>query len=143
MEFLKITSSAFLNGEKIPAKYTGDGENINPEINIAGLPKETKSIVLIVDDPDAPSGVWVHWVVFNIPPIERIEENSIPGEEGMNDFRASSYKGPCPPSGSHRYFFRVYALDTLLGSGFLTKSDLELEMKGHILAKGELMGKFR
>jgi Raf kinase inhibitor-like YbhB/YbcL family protein len=143
MEMLKITSSAFLNNEKIPEKYTYDGENINPEIDIEGIPEETKSLVLIVEDPDAPTGNWVHWAVFNIKPSQRIFENSIPGEEAMNDFKETKYLGPCPPSGSHRYFFRVYALDIIIASGFLTKADLELEMRGHVLAKGEIVGKYR
>jgi len=145
---LIITSPAFKDGEKIPSKYTCDGENINPELNIEGIPEGTKSLVLIVDDPDAPAGTWVHWVVFNIPVPPnateiKIAENSVPGEEGMNDFKKTSYGGPCPPSGSHRYYFRVYALDTKLNLDFATKSDVELAMKNHILAKGELIGRFR
>jgi len=140
---LKVTSPAFSEGEKIPAKYTCDGENVNPELDIEGIPDGTKSLAIIVDDPDAPRGDWVHWVVFNILPTAKIEEDSTPGTEGMNDFKKTSYGGPCPPSGSHRYFFRVYALDAKLNLDFTTKADLEMAMKGHILAKGELMGKFR
>lgn len=140
---MQVRSPAFLHGEKIPARHTCDGENVNPELDISGIPADTKSLVIIVEDPDAISGTWIHWIVFNIPPREVIEENSVPGEEAMNDFKDTSYRGPCPPSGSHRYIFRVYALDTLLGSGFLTKADLELEIKGHILAKGEIMGRYR
>ncbi len=142
---LKITS-AFANGEKIPKKYTCDGENISPELKIEGLPEAAKSLVLIVDDPDAPAGDWVHWVVFNIPVSGdklTIKEDSVPGEEGMNDFKKTSYGGPCPPGGTHRYFFRVYALDSMLTLSFATKADVELAMKNHVLAKGELMGKFR
>jgi hypothetical protein len=139
---LKVTST-FVEGEKIPAKYTCDGDNINPELNIEGIPEATKTLVLIVDDPDAPGGTWTHWIVFNIPPNNKIEENSVPGEEGMNDFKITRYGGPCPPSGSHRYFFRVYALDTQLSLSFATREDVELAMRNHILAKGGLMGKFR
>lgn len=143
MELLKVTSPAFSNGEKIPSKYTCDGDNINPELIIEHLPSETKSLVIIVEDPNAVNGSWIHWIVFNIPPILVIKENSVPGIEGLNDYKNTSYSGPCPPSGSHRYFFRVYALDTLLTLSFATKADVELEMKNHVLAKGELMGKYR
>lgn len=140
---LKITSPAFLEGEHIPDKFTCKGENVNPELDIKGIPEGTKSLAIIVDDPDGSN--WVHWLVFNIPEDKnKVDENSVPGTEGMNDFKRTEYRGPCPPSGSglHRYFFRVYALDSMLNIDFATKSDLELEMKNHILAKGELMGKF-
>lgn len=147
MEKLKITSPAFKESGDIPDKYACNGENVNPEIKIEGIPAEAKSLVLIVDDPDAPAGDWVHWVVFNIPVAGsalKIEENSAPGEEGMNDFKKTNYGGPCPPPGNaHRYFFKVYALDTKLNLSFATKQDVELAMKNHILAKGWLMGKFK
>lgn len=147
MEKLKITSPTFQESGDIPDKYTCNGENVNPEINIEGIPAEAKSLVLIVDDPDAPAGDWVHWVVFNIPvsgSALKIEENSAPGEEGMNDFKKTNYGGPCPPPGNaHRYFFKVYALDTKLSLSFATKQDVELAMKSHILVKGWLMGKFK
>lgn len=143
ISFLKVTSPAFQQGEKIPAKYTCDGENVNPELIIENIPAGTKSLVLVVEDPNAPTGTWVHWVLFNIPPTNNIKENSVPGDEGMNDFKKTTYGGPCPPSGSHRYYFRVYALDSMLNLSFATKADVELEMKEHILAKGELMGKYK
>ena len=141
MKELTITSPAFESNKSIPSKYTCDGNNVNPTLNIEGIPKETKSLVLIVDDPDAPMGTWDHWIVWNIPPTNKIEENSVPGIEGLNDFRKRSYGGPCPPSGTHRYFFKVYALDTKLDlNPNSRKKDVEKAMKDHILAKGELVG---
>ena len=94
---LVITSPAFMDGGRIPVKYTCDGDNVNPQLDIRGMPEGTKSLILIVDDPDAPMGTWDHWVVWNIPPEGKIEEDSVPGTEGMNDFRKRSYGGPCPP----------------------------------------------
>jgi Raf kinase inhibitor-like YbhB/YbcL family protein len=138
---LTVTGPAFENNKLIPVKYTCDGDDVNPLLIIEGIPEETKSLVLIVDDPDAPMGTWDHWVVWNIPPTNRIEENSVPGVEGLNDFRKHSYGGPCPPSGTHRYFFKVYALDTKLDLNQNSKKkDLEKAMKDHTLAKGELVG---
>ena len=104
MSNLVISSPAFKNNKEIPRKYTCDGEDVNPQLDINGLPEETKSLVLIVDDPDAPMGDWVHWIVWNIAPTDKIKENSVPGVEGMNDFSKHYYGGPCPPSGTHRYF---------------------------------------
>lgn len=141
MSNLVISSPAFKNNKEIPRKYTCDGEDVNPQLDIGGLPEETKSLVLIVDDPDAPMGDWVHWIVWNIAPTNRIKEKNVPGVEGMNDFRRHSYGGPCPPSGTHRYFFKVYALDTEFSLQVHSrKKDLENAMSGHILAKGELVG---
>nr|MDO8132980.1 YbhB/YbcL family Raf kinase inhibitor-like protein [Candidatus Njordarchaeum guaymaensis] len=139
-----MTSPAFENKGSIPSKYTCDGRDVNPPLKIEDIPKETQSLVLIVDDPDAPAGTFDHWIVWNIPPTERIEENSVPGTEGLNDLRKHSYGGPCPPSGTHRYFFKVYALDTKLSlNPNSRKRDLEKAMTGHILAKGELIGLYR
>ncbi len=141
MKELKITSSAFKNNDSIPIKYTCDGDDVNPPLTIEDVPKETRSLVLIVDDPDAPIGTWVHWIVWNIPPTEEIEEDSIPGVEGINDYKKHSYGGPCPPSGTHRYFFKVYALGTKLDLDVNSKKkDVERAMEGHILAKGEIVG---
>jgi Raf kinase inhibitor-like YbhB/YbcL family protein len=141
MEKLTITSSVFKNKGVIPAKYTCDGEDVNPPLSFEGVPEGTESLVLIVDDPDAPMGTWDHWVVWNIPPVEKMEENSIPGTEGLNDFGKHSYGGPCPPSGTHRYFFKVYALDTKLDlPSNSRKRNVEKAMEGHILAKGEIIG---
>jgi Raf kinase inhibitor-like YbhB/YbcL family protein len=141
MEKLTITSSVFKNKGVIPAKYTCDGEDVNPHLSFEGVPEETESLVLIVDDPDAPMGTWDHWVVWDIPPTKRIEENSVPGTEGLNDFGKHSYGGPCPPSGTHRYFFKVYALDAKLDlPSNSRKRNVEKAMDGHILAKGEIIG---
>lgn len=141
MEELKVTSSSFDNQDSIPKKYSCDGENVNPPLKIENIPQEGKSIVLIVDDPDAPMGTWVHWVVWNIPIKKMIEENSVPGTEGLNDSMRHNYGGPCPPSGSHRYFFKVYVLDTKLDiASNSRKEDVEKAMEGHILAKGVLIG---
>ena len=141
MKELSITSPAFQNSKPIPSKYTCDGNDVNPPLTIEGIREETKSLVLIVDDPDAPMRTWDHWIVWNMPPTNKIEENSIPGTEGLNDFRRHSYGGPCPPSGTHRYFFKVYALDTKLDlDPNSRKKDVEKAMKNHILAKGELVG---
>lgn len=141
MKEMKISSPNFQNNERIPEKYTCDGEDINPTIHIEDIPEGTKSLVLIVDDPDAPIGTWVHWVVFNIPPTNLIEEDSVPGTEAMNNFERTSYGGPCPPSGVHRYFFKVYALDTELSlTEDATKDNVEDAMTDHILGKGELIG---
>lgn len=138
---ITVTSPAFIHGEKIPSKYTCDGANISPPLIIHGLPDETKCLVLIVEDPDAPMGVWDHWIVWNILPSTQIKEDSIPGIEGINSFKRNHYGGPCPPSGIHRYFFKVFALNTFLeldaASG---KDSVEKAMKKHILAHGELVG---
>ncbi len=141
MEKLTVLSAAFRNNEKIPPKYTCDGKNVNPPLRIEGIPKEAKSLVLIIEDPDAQSGLWIHWVVWNIPPTGIINENSIPGQEGLTTSKRHAYGGPCPPFGTHRYFFKIYALDTKLdlnaNSG---KQDVEKVVQKHILAKGELVG---
>ncbi|MGB9927041.1 MAG: YbhB/YbcL family Raf kinase inhibitor-like protein [Methanosarcina sp.] len=139
---IKVFSSAFQANGTIPRKYTCKGENINPPLQFEGIPEEAESLVLIMDDPDAPMKTFTHWIVWNIEPVAKIEEDSIPGIEGLNDFRKIGYGGPCPPSGTHRYFFRVYALDRQIelkaGAG---RKELESEMIGHIVAEGELMGK--
>ncbi len=143
MKELTITSPAFENKGFIPEKYTRDGDDVNPPLKIEGVPEGTQSLVLIVDDPDAPRGTWDHWVVWNITPTEKIEENNVPGTEGLNDFNRHSYGGPCPPSGTHRYFFKVYALDIKLGlDSNSRKKDVERAMKGHIIAKGEIVGRY-
>jgi len=140
MKNLIVTSPAFSNKTRIPSKYTCHGEDVNPQLNIEDIPDETKSLVLIVDDPDCPIGDWVHWIVWNIKPTSMIKEDSVPGVEGINDFGKHPYGGPCPPSGTHRYFFKVYALDTILSLDIHThKKELEKAITGHILAKGELI----
>ena len=141
MERLEVRSPAFGNNERIPKRYTCDGEDVNPPLEILGVPEGTQSIVLIMDDPDAPGGIWDHWVVWNISPDTKIRENSSPGIVGVNSWGQNSYGGPCPPSGTHRYFFRAYALDTKLDiPSSSRKRDVEEAMRGHVLAKGELVG---
>jgi Raf kinase inhibitor-like YbhB/YbcL family protein len=138
---MKITSPEFKDNSLIPTKFTCRGEDINPALFVENIPERTKSLALIIDDPDAPGETWVHWVVFNIPLISLIEENSIPGKEGKNSFGGKHYGGPCPPSGTHRYLFKLYALDTILESDEgITKKDLEKSMEGHLLEKAELTG---
>lgn len=142
-----LTSSEFANKQPIPAHYTCDGDDHNPPLSIADVPMEAKSLALIVDDPDAPMGTWLHWLVWNIPPETRqIMENVLPygAVEGINDFRKTAYGGPCPGSGTHRYFFRLYALDTMLNlAEGSARSDLERQMSGHILAETELIGTYQ
>ena len=141
---IKIISTVFQYNKKILSKYTCDGENVNPPFEFIDVPNNAKSLALIVDDPDAPSKVWVHWVVYNInPKTARVDENSIPqgGIEGITDFGKPGYGGPCPPSGNHRYFFKLYALDITLDlSPNATKQIVEQKMQGHIIDKAELIG---
>jgi Raf kinase inhibitor-like YbhB/YbcL family protein len=145
MKKLSVKSPVFENSKFIPVKYTCDGADVNPPLTIEGVPEGTKTLVLIVDDPDAPMGTFDHWIVWNIPPTTRkIEENTVPGTEGMSSYRKHAYGGPCPPYGTHRYFFKVYALDTQLDlKSNSTKKDVEKAMEGHILAEGELVGLYR
>lgn len=145
MEF-KLTSPAFNHGSQIPSKYTCDGDNVNPHLIIHGVPERTKSLALVVEDPDAPGGMFVHWVVWDIPPETReIRELTAPfgAGEGRNSWDETGYSGPCPPSGMHRYFFRLYALDRRLKiAPDSRKQELEREMEGHIVATTELMGTY-
>ena len=153
---LRLTSSAFEDKGKIPSKYTCEGDDLSPPLEWSGAPDGTKSFVLIVDDPDAPDPakpqrVYVHWVLYNIPPgTTRFGENAwksgLPGGTGIgvNDFNRQSWGGPCPPIGRHRYFFKLYALDTTLeGLSSPKKKDVEDAMKGHILGQAELMGTYQ
>ena len=138
---LKVSSPVFKENEMIPAKYTCDGVNVSIPLNIKHIPEEAKCLTLIVDDPDAPIAAWVHWVVWNIPVTQHIKENEVHGTEGINDFQQHNYGGPCPPTGTHRYFFKVYALDALLDLPANTKKlQLEKAMSEHIIAFGELIG---
>ncbi len=142
---LKLTSSAFKNEGRIPDKYTCMGDDISPPLEIDGIPEGAKSLVLIIDDPDAPMGTWDHWVVFNIPLISKIEENSVPegGVQGINDFKKHDYGGPCPPSGTHVYMFKLYALDITLDLDEDSKKvDVENAMEGHVLAQTKLLGTY-
>lgn len=142
---MKIKST-FNNNDRIPSKYSCSGYNINPLLEIIDPPKDTKSFALIMDDPDAPVGLWVHWLLWNISKDTRvIKENSIPegAIQGTNSSKKLNYQGPCPPRGIHRYFFKIYALNTNLDlKSTSTKQDLEKAMKGHILEKAELIGLF-
>lgn len=144
---MKLSSPAFENNGPIPSVYTCDGEDKNPPLEIGDIPPGTQSLTLIVDDPDAPGGDWVHWTVWNIPPATaRIEENSVPAGavEGTTNFGKPGYGGPCPPSGIHRYQFKLYALDTTLSlSQSATKQAILNAMGGHILAHRQLTGLYQ
>jgi len=149
---LEISSSAFSEGGLIPPSYTCDDQDVSPDLTWTGIPEGTKTLALICDDPDAPVGTWVHWVLFNIPPGENgLRSNIAPEAElsygarhGKNDFGKLGYGGPCPPGGTHRYFFKLYALDTTLElqSG-ATKAQVEAAMEGHIIDETQLMGKYK
>ena len=142
---LKVTSSAFQEGGNIPSKFTCDGSDTSPSLQITGVPSEAKSLVLIADDPDAPGGFFTHWLVWNIPSqTNSIAEGSAPnGVQGANDFGKSGYRGPCPPAGVHRYSFKIFALDRELElrSG-AKRSQVNTAMKGHVIAQGELVGRY-
>lgn len=142
---MEIKSPAFKDKENIPEKYTCKGEDVNPELRFEHIPAETKSLVLVMDDPDAPGGVWDHWIVFNIPrSVTTIPENTEPeGTGGNNSWGRTGYGGPCPPSGEHRYRFKLYALDTRpeLQEG-ASKQEVEEAMQGHILEQAQLTGKY-
>jgi len=149
---IQLTSTAFNEGNAIPKKYTCDSEDISPPLAWNGVPASAKSLALIVDDPDAPVGTWVHWVLYDMPPgLTGLNEaiNKTPtiqgvGTQGTNDFRKTGYGGPCPPRGKpHRYFFRLYALDTALNlKPGATRRELDKAMQGHILAQGQLFGTY-
>ena len=148
---MKLTSSAFEPNQLIPSQYTCDGSDISPPLDWDEPPEGTQSLTLICDDPDAPGKTWVHWIVYNLPKLARsLPENVSPTSyplsesvQGKNDFKQVKYGGPCPPSGTHRYFFKLYALDTNLNleSG-ATKAQVEAAMTGHILGKAELIGHY-
>jgi Raf kinase inhibitor-like YbhB/YbcL family protein len=148
---IKIKSLAFEAGGMIPSKFTCDGPDVSPALEWESVPENAKTLAIICDDPDAPMGTWVHWVIFNIPAGLGGLEEDVPADEvlssgaiqGINDFRRIGYGGPCPPSGIHRYFFKIYALDTELDlKPGATKSQVLEAMEGHILAQGELMGRY-
>ena len=141
---LIISSSAFDNGGYIPAKYTCEGENINPPLDISGAPEKTETFALIVEDPDAPRGIFDHWIVWNIQPGKMIAENTVPGIQGKNSFGSAQYGGPCPPAGTHRYYFKLYALDTTLDLPEGSAKPVLLEaMKDHILEMNEFIGRYK
>ena len=144
---MKITSQAFQNGDAIPSRFTCEGEDINPPLEISDVPEGTKSLVLIVDDPDAPAGTWVHWLVWDIQPSTLIIPKGARGIgiEGTHDGRAVGYGGPCPPRGpSHTYRFKVYAMDRMLElRAGADKKMLAKEMEGHIIDMAEIDGEFQ
>jgi hypothetical protein len=152
---LSLTSTAFNPGEKIPSRYTCEGEDVSPPLVIGGVPEGTKSLALILDDPDAPDPkapkrVWAHWLLYNLPPntellAEDASRTALPEGTvtGMSDRKQASYHGPCPPVGRHRYFHKLYALDTMLPARPLTKTELEAAMHGHVLAEASLMGTYQ
>ena len=149
---LAITSAAFADGGAIPKRYTCDGDDVPPPLAWSGAPAGTKAFALVVDDPDAPDPMapqrtWVHWVLYDIPAAATSlpEGGALPAgtRQGRNDWGRTGYGGPCPPTGRHRYFFKLYALDTVLGDlGQPTKAQVEKAMEGHILAEGRLMGTY-
>ena len=142
---MKITSSAFQEGGNIPSKFTCDGSDTSPPLQITGVPSNAKTLLLIADDPDAPSGLFTHWLVWNIPPqTNSISEGSAPkGVHGTNDFGKSGYRGPCPPPGTHRYSFKIFALDRELDlRAGAKRSQVDAAMKGHVIAQGELVGRY-
>jgi len=148
---IKITSPVFSNGSLIPSKYTCDGQNVSPPLQWQNVPAAAKSLAIICDDPDAPVGTWVHWVLYNLPPDTTQLAENIPADrilvshanQGTNDFRKIGYGGPCPPSGTHRYFFKIYALDTTIDlQPGATKKQLLNAARGHIIGTGELIGKY-
>ena len=150
---LRLTSGAFEEGAPIPARYTADDRDVSPPLRWTGAPEGAKSFVLLCDDPDAPAGTWVHWVLYNVPGGSRELTEGIPAladlpdgsRQGVNDFRRVGYGGPSPPPGkAHRYFFRLYALDGLLKlAGQPRKGDVTAAMKGHVLAEAQLMGTYQ
>lgn len=141
---IDVSSAAFNENGFIPRQYTCDGKDVNPALNFDHIPGAAQSLAIIVDDPDAPAGTWVHWVIWNIPVTHHLKEENTIGTQGINDFNKQTYRGPCPPKGTHRYFFKVYALDCKLElPGSSNKADLEKAMAGHILGFGELIGLYQ
>ena len=149
---IKLTSTAFQEGQPIPRQYTCDGINVSPPLEWSGTTSNAKTLAIICDDPDAPAGTWVHWVLYNLPGdkiglVENVPTTaSVPGGglQGTNDFKKIGYGGPCPPSGTHRYFFKLYALDVGLSlKAGATKADVEKVMSGHIIGQAQLMGTYR
>ncbi|HJV66270.1 MAG TPA: YbhB/YbcL family Raf kinase inhibitor-like protein [Geomonas sp.] len=143
---MNLTSPDFQNGKPIPVKFSCKGDDVNPPLVIEGVPAEAKSLALIMDDPDAPAGTWVHWVMWNVDPAtSQIARASVPAgaQQGTNSWKRNNYGGPCPPSGTHRYFFKLYALKERLNLPHSTTSkELEHAMQGKVLASCELMGTF-
>jgi Raf kinase inhibitor-like YbhB/YbcL family protein len=149
---MKLISPAFQDGGPIPKKYTCQGENVSPPFSFAGVPASAKSLALICDDPDAPGKTWTHWVLFNLPASTREIPEGLPRQEtiangakqGITDFKTAGYGGPCPPSGTHRYFFKIYALDTEVKvAGGASKEQLLKAIEGHVIDEGQLIGTYQ
>lgn len=149
---MRLISSSFSDGGFIPKKYTCDGEDVSPPLSWDGVPVGAASLALICDDPDAPAGTWVHWVLFNMPPGTTSLPEAFPldrelpdgARQGMTDFKRVGYGGPCPPGGTHRYYFKLYALDAMMAlEAGATKWQLVKSMQGHILAETQLMGRYK
>jgi len=141
---MKLSSPEFEHKAFLPQKFTCQGKKINPALIIEGIPNEAKSLALIMDDPDAVGGNFVHWILYDIPVINRIDENTIPGKQGLNSLGRLGYVSPCPPTGAHRYFFKIYALDKMLNyDEGLSKTELEKEISAHLLDKAELIGLYQ
>jgi Raf kinase inhibitor-like YbhB/YbcL family protein len=150
---IQLTTTAFAGGQPIPSRHAFDDKDVSPALQWSGVPPAARSLALVCDDPDAPTGDWAHWVLYDLPPataglaegVPKTPELADGAKQGMNDFKLIGYGGPCPPPGKpHRYYFKLYALDTKPGlNAGLTKNDLLKEMKGHILAEGELMGTYQ
>jgi len=143
---MTISSPDFKEGGSIPARFTCDGENVNPSLQISGVPAGARSLVLIVDDSDAPAGTWTHWLMWNLKTdLKKIPANSVPAGavQGLNGFRKNNYGGPCPPSGTHRYFFKLCALDTVLElAANSDRKALDQAVRGHVIAESKYMGKY-
>ncbi|MGH9369359.1 MAG: YbhB/YbcL family Raf kinase inhibitor-like protein [Thermoanaerobaculia bacterium] len=148
---LRLESAAFQNGKPIPAAYTADGKDVSPALSWSGVPPESKSLALLCEDPDAPRGIWVHWVLYDLPSSAASLPEAVPpretlpggGTHGRNDFGKLGYGGPAPPSGTHRYFFKLYAVDRLLAlAPGATRGELLRAIEGHVLARGELVGTY-
>jgi Raf kinase inhibitor-like YbhB/YbcL family protein len=149
---MKLTSPAFESGDSIPVKYTCEGEDVSPPLAWSDVPDGTRSLALVCEDPDAPSGTWIHWVIYDIPPsftqlsegVPTTEVTPTGAKQGMNDFKRAGYGGPCPPPGkAHRYYFRIYALDIAPGlPAGATRADLQRAIEGHVLDRGELLSLF-
>ena len=151
-EAMKLISSAFAEGQRIPRQYTCDGVNVSPPFEWSGIPKSAQTLAIIADDPDAPAGTWVHWVLYNLPAANIGMVENLPQDEtlkaggfqGKNDFEKIGYGGPCPPSGTHRYFFKIYAIDMELPlKAGATRADVEKAMADHVVAQAQLMGTYR
>ncbi len=147
---MMLASPSFVDNQSIPERFTCDGDNLSPALTITGVPDAAQSLALIVDDPDAPGGTWVHWVVWNLPPgLKTLEEGLVPPgvQEGMNSLGETGYDGPCPPVGAHRYFFKLYALDRVFADGELgpttTAPELMKALSRHILDEAHLVGLYR